>query len=474
MATPELFPRILAAEIDGRMHSIRYRQTQFHRLQSALVQHIEEIKYAILEESGHSLEEVSAEICLALDEIRNHYTSLDLDKDLQEEYSIAYGKDRRGGRRGAGIVYIIPIDHTLFYSVISVLAAALAAGNCFILELARATQVSALLRKILVEAFDQDIFAISEQRPDDEFLSQTVVINQQANFSASSVDPKAIAVVDRTANISQAAEALASARFGFGGRSPYAPDIVLVHGFILEDFIESVTRASWSHCAVESKRSIAENPSDRSLLKETERVSGSRIVVSGSDWGIVEVQDRDSPLLLQKVNEKVLLVHPITSLDDAIDTVQRNGSPAASYIFASPESAKYLAQFIDAHLSWVNHIPMDMLMGPVIPYNSTLGESTRYSVNIFEVPRSQIVIEGMASSGIKTFLGATGTQTTAKMWQTSIAPLKPTGQRPGKAVGHFEQGLISGAIVALISGLAITSSVGYYAVTYGSKLASRS
>ncbi|KAJ5912896.1 aldehyde dehydrogenase PutA [Penicillium tannophilum] len=456
MAIPELFPRILAAEIDGRMHSIRYRQTQFHRLQSALVQHIEEIKDAILEESGHFLEEVSAEICLALDEIRTHYTSLDLDKDLQEEYSIAHGKDRRGGRRGAGIVYIIPIDHTLFYSVISVLAAALAAGNCIILELARATQVSALLRKILVEAFDQDIFAISEQRPDDGFLSRTVVIDQEVNFSASSVGPKAIAVVDRTANISQAAEALASARFRFGGRSPYAPDIVLVH----------------DHCAVESKRSIAEYPSDISLLKETERVSGARIVVSGSDWGIVEVQDRDSPLLLKKVKEKVLLVHPITSLDDAIDTVQR--SPAASYIFANPDSAKYLAQFIDAHLSWVNHIPMDMLIGPVIPYSSALGESTRYSIDIFEVPRSQIVIEGMASSRIKTFLGATGTQAAAKMWQTSIAPLKPTGQRPGKAVGHFEQGLISGAIVALISGLAITSTVGYYAVTYGSKLASRS
>jgi acyl-CoA reductase-like NAD-dependent aldehyde dehydrogenase len=134
MATPELFPRILAAEIDGRMHNIRYRQTQFHRLQSALAQHIEEIRDAIGEDSGHSSEEIYAEMCLALDEIRAHYTSLNLDKDLQEEYSIAHGKNRREGRRGAGIVYIIPIDHTLFYSVISVLTAALAAGNCIILE----------------------------------------------------------------------------------------------------------------------------------------------------------------------------------------------------------------------------------------------------------------------------------------------------------------------------------------------------
>lgn len=149
------------------------------------------------------------------------------------------------------------------------------------------------MRKILVEAFDQDIFAISEERPDDEFLSRTVVINQQqTDFSASSVDGRAIAVVDRTANISQAAEALASARFRFGGHSPYAPDIVLVHEFILKEFIESVTRASWSHCAVESNKSIASQSSDRSLLKDIENVSGARIVVSGSNWGIVEVKDR--------------------------------------------------------------------------------------------------------------------------------------------------------------------------------------
>jgi hypothetical protein len=158
--------------------------------------------------------------------------------------------------------------------------------------LARATQISAILRKILVEAFDQDIFAISEQRPDDEFLSRTVVINQQANFSASSVDLRAIAVIDRTANISQAAKALASARFRFGGQSPYAPDIVLVHEFILKDFIESVTRESWSHCAVESKESIAKHSLDKSLLKEIEHVPGTRIVISGSNWGIIEVQDR--------------------------------------------------------------------------------------------------------------------------------------------------------------------------------------
>lgn len=34
---------------------------------------------------------------------------------------------------------------------------------------------------------------------------------------------------------------------------------------------------------------------------------------------------------------------------------------AATYAFAAPASAKYLTQFIDADISWVNHVPSHML-----------------------------------------------------------------------------------------------------------------
>lgn len=134
MTAPRLFPRILAANIDGRVHNVQYRQSQFNRLHSALLRHIEDITTALLEGSGHSLEEIRAEVFLALNEIRTHYDSLTVEKSLEEEYRIAHGKDHLEGRRGVGIVYIIPIAHTIFFSSISAMAAALAAGNCIILE----------------------------------------------------------------------------------------------------------------------------------------------------------------------------------------------------------------------------------------------------------------------------------------------------------------------------------------------------
>lgn len=137
MVTSQPFSRIIAAEIDGRAQNIRYRQNQFHRLHLALLQHIQDLKHAISSDSGHSSEETQAEICLALRDVREHHASLDLERDLREEYRIANGADNPDRRTGVGIVYVVPTNHTLFYSVIAALSAALAAGNCIILEVRR-------------------------------------------------------------------------------------------------------------------------------------------------------------------------------------------------------------------------------------------------------------------------------------------------------------------------------------------------
>lgn len=126
--------RILAALIDGRAQNTRYRQSQLQKLQSTLVEHIASIQDAILSDSGHTRDEVRAEIVFALQELRVHYSGLSLKKDLEVEYRIAHRKDNPDAVRGVGIIYIVPTSHTPFFSIISALSAAMAAGNCIVLE----------------------------------------------------------------------------------------------------------------------------------------------------------------------------------------------------------------------------------------------------------------------------------------------------------------------------------------------------
>lgn len=188
-----------------------------------------------------------------------------------------------------------------------------------------------LLRKILPEAMDADTFAISEERPDSDFLSKTLVVSQVNTPSlpesslTSPVTAKTVAVVDGTADIPAAAKSLVAARFAFGGRSTYSPDVVLVQEFAMKAFVEVVILHSSKYLSgpTGEERQKAVNPRRASpglsLIDLAHKDPSARVLVSGTGWGIVEVHDRNSPLLQKKVDEKVLVLHPITSLDDAID-----------------------------------------------------------------------------------------------------------------------------------------------------------
>ncbi|CAG8123875.1 unnamed protein product [Penicillium olsonii] len=469
--------RVLAANIDGRTQNTRYRQSQLQKLQLALVEHIADIQDAIHSDSGHTRAEVRAEIVFALQELRAHYSGLSLEKDLKAEYRIAHGKDNPDGARGVGIVYIVPSGHTPFFSIVSALSAALAAGNCIVLELPQTTSMlPAVLRNILPKALDHDTFTIVAQRPDASFLSKTLMVVQTGESYTGLVSPsnlQAVAIVDRTADVVQAAEALVAARFALGGRSAYSPDLVLVHEFVMKPFVEAVITHASKYLAGENGE--ARTLSRKSTLLDTiQKERTARVLVSGSNWGVVEVQDRKSSLLRRKIEEKVLLVHSVTSLDDAIDTrsvypiFSHNGAEnlstetlAATYAFAAPSSAKYLTQFIDAHVSWVNHVPSHMLIGPAIPQGSPVTQ-TRYTKSQFEIPRPQILTSALGS--VEKILQ--NESKADQIWREALAPLPSTNQRPGFKIGFFEQGIITGGLITLGSLVATASTLGYYTWTF--------
>lgn len=64
----------------------------------------------------------------------------------------------------------------------------------------------------------------------------------RVNERRSACHSRCIAIVDRTADIESAAKAIATARFTFGGTSPYAPDLVLVNEFVKKEFFEACSR----------------------------------------------------------------------------------------------------------------------------------------------------------------------------------------------------------------------------------------
>lgn len=120
--------------VDGRTENGRYRQDQLHALHKALREEAAQLCAALQADSRSTPAEVEAEYYLAMQAVRHFYATIDFARDLEDEYRVARGKDNPARRVGVGLVVIRPTSHTRLYSVVSPLAAAIAAGNCLVLE----------------------------------------------------------------------------------------------------------------------------------------------------------------------------------------------------------------------------------------------------------------------------------------------------------------------------------------------------
>lgn len=100
------------------------------------------------------------------------------------------------------------------------------------------------------KVYDGDAFAIATSRiGDSKFLDSCLIVDQTtADVTGSTVlrhypDRVAVAVVDRTADVSQAAKAIIWSKIAFQGTSPFAVDTVLVNEWIRKDFIAELEKA---------------------------------------------------------------------------------------------------------------------------------------------------------------------------------------------------------------------------------------
>lgn len=104
---------------------------------------------------------------------------------------------------------------------------------------------------MLTKALDGNVFWVSDERvTDKEVLEKAVLVDQTddggpvslTRHLVSSSQARVVAVVDRSADVEAAAKAITTARFSFGGASPYAPDLVLVNEFVKAPFYEACSR----------------------------------------------------------------------------------------------------------------------------------------------------------------------------------------------------------------------------------------
>ncbi|KAI3557629.1 hypothetical protein CABS03_14645 [Colletotrichum abscissum] len=454
--------KLLVTLVDGRAEVIRFRQDNLISLHNELRKESAALTAAQEKDTGASKTEIEAEHFLALEAVRHFYESLNFSKDIEAEYLVAHGKDNTSRRTGAGLVIIRPTTYTRLFSILSPLAAALAAGSVVVLEEGlqledTLSQLDSVLRNVLTRALNQNAFCIAKKITDETLLSQAILVDQtntatpnasRANHLISANGARTVAIVDRTADIEAAAKAITAARFSFGGQSPYAPDLVLVNEFVKKEFFEACSKYASLAFARETTVKRASDSASDETRKAVQEAEDKRLASSfgSKDFKLVDIQDRNASLLNIKISGRFLPITTSSGLVDSIYTHEFENPLLAAYLFASPDAAKYLSQFLPAHVSVINQIPSNLLLGPAAPLSHDVAFEFRYSREMFSVARPHFVEKPVgALAKLEQLLTSSGAITAQNLHALAVAPLRPTNQPGNSRLGFFEQGFVLGA-----------------------------
>ena len=323
-----------------------------------------------------------------------------------------------------------------------------------------------LLRAILSQAIEADTFAVVSSTPSQEALAtcfqvlQETPARQPSHLQLTSPHGKVVAIVDRTADLVSAAENLVTARFAFGGGSPYAPDLVFVNEYVKKEFLEHVLKFAIPYLA--SSADVESNGAPKSpssghqkgsrtsdALKTVQSSTSWRtsVVTQGSNGAIVDLSSLS--VLPAKSNNAIFVVSAITSLEHAISLIDEDVEVGlellAGYYFGTPAAGKYLAQFIQANLSVVNHVPYRLLLGPAAPAYHAVDVDARFTKDQFlRVSPALIKPAGSHAALASVLSGKDSRRAAAEALSKATQEIKEKKRADWIAIGYFEQGILIG------------------------------
>ncbi|THZ07500.1 hypothetical protein D6C95_01957 [Aureobasidium pullulans] len=464
---------VQSAAIDGRMRNIRTRQKQLVSLFKSLTKHASSFIDALQKDNSLTKEEANIVVSAMLVEVRQHYDNIDFKKELAQEYNVRWGKSWTGRRVAVPLVYIISQDFTKGFNVFSALSAAIEAGSCCVVELSNLSdQITTIIRQVMEAGLDNEAFLTIPSRAPDSFLEQCLLVDQIHKSSGASIvgrslisktsgrslisktSGRIVAIVDRTTQVENAVKEIFASRMQYGGQSNYAVDQVFVNEFVAHEFLAALRKQFSIHAEVldqivNDTHARDDRPEKQSLHSKFD-TDHCEVIGSQGNARAVLVNSRSSQLLHEKIEGRLLVVHKITSLDDVIDLIlSRDEMLNALFTFADGPEAKYLSQFIPSAVTFVNHIPAELLIGPTGPTGYPVRPDLRYVREMFEEPSPQIVPEGKIHAASNVWK-LRNTSRSAAILAHASEPLKPIDQAAAGAWGFFETGVLLGAAVYIL------------------------
>lgn len=237
------------------------------------------------------------------------------------------------------------------------LVSAIAAGNCAIVKPSEMTpHTSACIKRIIAEVFDEDEVAVIEgdagvaeallkKRFDHIFFTGSPAVGKIVMKAAAEhltsvtleLGGKSPVIVDRTANLDEAARKIAWGKFLNSGQICIAPDYLLVDEAVRAPFVEKL------RAAIRPETGWLVNDRHAARVKRLfdGAVSGGAEVVSGGSFDernvgptVIDNVASDAPIMQEEIFGPVLPIIPYRTLDDALRVINEREKPLVLYLFS--------------------------------------------------------------------------------------------------------------------------------------------
>ena len=369
------YAELLAAQrayfATGATRSIAFRVAQLEKLEQAINQHEPAVFAALKADLGkNEVETFITEVNVAVDELRHarkHVRRWAKTRTCATPLVLQPGKSElRREPKGVGLI-IGPWNYP-FQLIVVPLVAAIAAGNCCVVkpsELAPAT--SAVLARIVGDAFDpayvacveggiEAATALLDLQFDHIFFTGgaavgRIILEKAAKFLTPvtlELGGKSPTFVTNNANVRYAADRLVWGKYVNAGQTCVAPDYVLVERGVAPELVARLQ----ARITEVYGRNPKDSPDFARIVNErhVRRLAsylGDGTVVAGGEVDeaqryvaptVITALRLDAPLMSDEVFGPILPIVEVDSVDAALAITQARPRPLAMYVFSEKRS----------------------------------------------------------------------------------------------------------------------------------------
>lgn len=350
----------------GKTHELEQRIQALNRLEQGILNCEQELYAALKKDLGKSrAESYMCEVGLTLSElrfVRKHVRKWSREKRVPTPLAQFHARSFTVQEPYGVVLVMSPWNYPVLLTL-EPLIGALAAGNCCVLKpSAYSPSTSAVMKKMIADAFPEEYVTVVEggREENKSLLSQKfdyifftggvqvgklVMEKASANLTPVTLElgGKSPCIIDKSANLKLAAKRLAFGKYLNCGQTCVAPDYVLVHEAVKEEFLrllKAEIRSMYGEEPLQNPdygKMINRKHFDRvlSLMKEEKLVLGGESDAETLQIApaVMDHVTEDDVVMQEEIFGPLLPVLTVGSIEEAVDFVNRRPKPLALYLF---------------------------------------------------------------------------------------------------------------------------------------------